>query len=282
MTEKANPVLHYFLNIVQRRIFDKVGHTWWGYVIAAVNRRKGSSSPIRIVSIGSGPAGWEMKIAQKFNVNYEFECIDINENMMALGKEQAFSHNLNFKFILQDINELSLPTNYYDVVMAHASLHHMINHEHVAKEINKSMRNDGEFVVFDAIPRNGLKMWDDTIEVANRLWSLIPLKYRYDAVNKSTEYFETLPNKDLSVDGFECIRSQDLYPVLKQNFKTKIEVPAYYFARRFFEDPFANNYDIIKNPFDKAVADTVIRMEDELAKSYNLKPECIFMVLEKC
>jgi len=84
----------------------------------------------------------------------------------------------------------------------------------------------------------------------------------------------------LSKDGFECVRSQDLYPVLKDKFKIKIEVPGFSFARRFVDKRFGCNYDM-NNPFDKATVDTIIRLDEEFTSEYHLKPESIFLVLEK-
>ena len=48
------------------------------------------------------------------------------------------------------------------------------------------------------------------------------------------------------------------------------------FARRFVEDPFGYNYDTKNNPFDKAILNTIIRLDEEYTHSNNLKPEICF------
>ena len=53
------------------------------------------------------------------------------------------------------------------------------------------------------------------------------------------------------------------------------------FAQRFAEDPFGYNYDTKNNPFNKAVLDTIIRLDEEYTRSNNLKPETVLLVLEK-
>jgi len=278
LTEKTPSALSYLLHRFQLRVQERVGLTVWDYVISAVNRKlkeASDSKVVKILSIGSGPGGTEISMARQFiNSYYDMECMDINENLLSMGQTNADEQHLKLRFILQDINSISLPTDYYDVIFAHASLHHMINHEHITTEIKNSMKNDAEFIVYDVITRNGMRMWDDTREIANKVFSLLPSKYRHYLC-------DNLPDRDLSTIGFECIRSQDLYPILKKSFKVKLEVEGYCFARRFFDSGFGDNYNIESNPFDKAIVDTIIRLDEEYAVNLHLKPESVFLVLER-
>jgi len=284
LTEKENSGIKYLQHCMQEKIKQIVGQYVWDYMISSVNEKaeKNYPSPVKILSIGSGPGGAEMYMAEKFLSNYYFECIDINKEMLSLGQKKASSSGLKMKFIQQDVNQLSLPANTYDIVFAHASLHHIMDHEHVCTEIKKAMKNDSEFIVFDIIAKNGNQMWDETKKIANELWSDLPAKYRYDSTqSEDKKIIESLPDIDASDYGFECIRSQDLYPVLKQNFKTKIEVSGFSFARRFVESPFGENYDVENNSEDKLQLDKILELDEEYTKSLNLKPESVFLVLKK-
>jgi ubiquinone/menaquinone biosynthesis C-methylase UbiE len=253
-------------------------------VVSVVNNKIkwDTSGPVKILSLGSGPGGAEINMAHKFvDSNYDMECIDLNENLLSMGQTKADKEGLKLKFIQQDINSISLSADNYDVIFAHAALHHMVNLEHILSEINKSMKNNGEFIVYDIIARNGMRMWDETREIANKVFSLLPSKYRYYSLARNQQkYLAELPDRDLSTTGFECIRSQDLYPILKKSFKVKLEVEGFCFARRFFDHGFGDNYDIDRNPFDKAIADTIIRLDEEYESLHHLKPESIFLVLE--
>jgi hypothetical protein len=77
-------------------------------------------------------------------------------------------------------------------------------------------------------------------ETLQTKFSLLPLKYRRYSLTGSKEdiYLNELPDKDLSTIGFECISSQDLYPILKESFKVKLEVEGFCFARRFLDHGF--------------------------------------------
>jgi len=280
LTEKSTPALAYFLKAFQKRVKKKTGNTVGGNVIDAVNEKTKSNS-VRILSVGSGPGGTEMNLAKKFTVKYNMECIDINEQSLSLGQKKAVADGLNIKFSQQDINKLSLKEEWYDIVFAHASLHHMIKHEHIADEIKKSMKSDGLYFIHEPIPRNGLRLWDETKKIAEKIWIQLPEKFKRDCIDKDKhEIVAELPDRNLSKDGFECIRSQDLYPILKEKFRVRNEVKGFSFARRFVDTRFGCNYDL-NNPFDKAIVDTIIALDEEYSEKYNLKPEAIFMILEK-
>jgi len=283
LVEISNPALSYILTYFKdKKVKEQTGLTIHQHIIENVNNKGKSNQHVKILSLGCGPGGWELGLSAKFQVDYHMDCIDINEKSLALGQKKAESLGRKFKFIQQDINKLILPSEEYDIVLAHAALHHMINHEHIAKEVKKSMKSDGRFIVHEPIPRNGMLMWDKTKEVANNIWSFIPEKFKYDCVNKKhkKKFLNSLPAEDLSKSGFECIRSQDLYPILKENFIIEIEVFGFSFARRFFGRRFGCNYDM-KNRVHKAIVDLVIKLDESYIIIDKLKPEQIFLILKK-
>jgi len=234
------------------------------------------------LSLGSGPAGTEINMAKKFVVNYSMDCVDINTNLLEQGKKEAEAQHLKMQFIQKDINEIELLPKQYDVVFAHAALHHMINHEHIAEEVKKSMKDDAEFIVYEVIPKNGMGLWDETRKVVNELLPLLPFKYRKsNPVEKGVEFHDSFPEMNTSKKSMECIRSEELYPVLKKFFKIKHEVQGFSFARRFVDHPFRRNYQPKDNPIDKAILDLIIKLDEVHTLSYNLKPEIIFLALKK-
>jgi len=286
LVEKTSSGLEYVLSKFQERVKKNTGQNVWEHVATNVNEKiKNSSKPVRMLSIGSGPGGAEMMIAKNFVGEYLMDCLDINDESISIGQKKANALNLNLKFIQQDINKLSLSSEIYDVVFAHASLHHMLNHEHIAKEIKKAMKANGVYLIYDIIVRNGMLIWDETKPIISSIFSLLPKKYKLNQYAKMKmkmkEYLSSMPDLDVSKTGFECIRSEEVYPTLKQNFITKIEVPGFSFARRFVDHPFEYNYDVENNPFDKAVLDTIIELDEKFTESHKLKPESVFLVLEK-
>ena len=283
LTEKGSEARAYLLNYFKNKKVKKhTGLTIKENILKIINSKCKSNNSVKILSLGCGPGGWELNLAKNFNVNFTMDCIDINNKLLCLGQQKAESLGFKFNFFQQDINKLKLPNEEYDVVLAHASLHHMINHEHISNEVKNSLKEDGYFIVQEPIPRNGLLMWDDTKKIANEIWSIIPSKYKYDCIDKKNKdkFLFHLPEIDQSRMGFECIRSEDLYPILKENFKIITQVFGFSFARRFVDTRFGCNYDI-QDERDKTIIDLVIKLDEVYTKANNLKPESVFLIMNK-
>lgn len=275
LTEPANAALHYLLDHFQQKVRERIGMDVWDYVVAAVNRRPGC----QLLSLGSGPCGAEIGMAQRFTGNYRVDCTDINSDLLTKGKEKAQSLGLSFRFICQDINLLSLPEHSYDVVFAHAALHHFVALEDIFRQVKRALKPDGEFILYEVIPRNGMLMWPETNEVVQRLWKSLPDRLKYEHPGSPPEFRPERPNRDCSVEGFECIRSQDIYPLIKKMFRTRIEVQGFAFARRFLDNDFGPNYSLASHE-DRALIELLIELDDVYLESGKLKPETIFMVLD--
>jgi SAM-dependent methyltransferase len=275
LTEPANPALAYLLDRFQQNVRDQIGVDVWEYVVREVNRRPDCA----ILSLGSGPCGAEISLAKRFRGRYSFDCTDINPQLLVKGKEKALSLGLSFRFVAQDVNVVVLPERSYDIVFAHAAVHHFMALEHIFGQIKRALKPGGQFILYEVIPRNGMLMWPETNEVVQGLWKLLPDRFKYEHPWMPPEFRAERPDRDASVDGFECIRSQEIYPLAKKMFRTRIEVPGFVFARRFVDNDFGPNYDLSR-PEDRAVIDLIIEMDRLYLKQGLLKPESIFMVLE--
>ena len=70
-------------------------------------------------------------------------CADVNEmNRLKDDKINTIQGDLNF---------VELPTNTYDFILCHGILHHLINLEHILYQINKSLKPNGLFLVYEYI-----------------------------------------------------------------------------------------------------------------------------------
>jgi ubiquinone/menaquinone biosynthesis C-methylase UbiE len=237
-----------------------------------------------MVSIGSGPGALEMEIARHLenqNLEYKIICMDINPNVLALGRERAESEGLKMSFIEKDINELTLEENYYDLIMCHASLHHLINLEHIYYEMNRSLVSDGKVVVLDIATRNGYLMWEETYKVVQDIWKVLPEKFKYNHTSYSEKRLEaTYENRDYTGDSMECIRSQDVLPLLNEYFVCQTFVPFTSISRRFLDTMYGPNYDITQE-LDRAVMEFIWQLDNYYISNNILKPETFFGVYTK-
>ena len=68
---------------------------------------------------------------------------------------------LGVEFEKADLNTVLLPENEFDILFCHASPHHVLKIEAVARQIRKTMRENGELVVAGILTRDGNLTWPE-------------------------------------------------------------------------------------------------------------------------
>jgi SAM-dependent methyltransferase len=273
LVEDVTSALSYSHDAFHAKIRRALGKGPWDYIVDEVNSRPGAS----VLSIGSGPCGLEISLAKRFTGKYDLTCLDLNEALLSMGKAKAESEGIEIKTLEQDANFLKLPQN-YDVILAHASLHHFIEFEHIFQELHDHLNPEGVFIAFEHVPRNGMLLWPQTRELVDRLFAVLPVRYRRERTSEGTIVHSHFPVLDCSVGGFECIRSEDIVPLLERFFQVKAEVPGHAFTRRFVDGAFGENYDLSREE-DRLILDLLIEFDDVLTSRSMLRAESVFMVL---
>jgi hypothetical protein len=77
--------------------------------------------------------------------------------------------------------------------------------------------------------------------------------------------------------GMECIRSQDILPLLRSNFTEQYYVPYFSMSRRFFDCVYGSNYDLT-NPLHRAAFDWIWELDCHYIETGKLRPETVFGV----
>lgn len=245
-----------------------------------VGRYHKNKKKVSVLGLGSGPCGNELDgiapILTQNGCEMELVCIDINEAVLRQAEREAAKRDIPFTAIIGDANRLSLEANTFDVIVAYAALHHFVELDHITKEINKALTNDGVFVTVDIPTRNGYRMWDETYEVVNHIWKVLPPRFKIDHTGYAEpKYVETYENVDYSSSSFECINSEAIVPSLRRNLNEISFVPALSMARRLFDTKFGPNYNL-DLPLDKSIFDVVIALDSHYIDSDILKPETFF------
>ena len=114
---------------------------------------------VRMLSLGSGPGGLEISCAEVSPA--QIVCIDVNEELLEIGRARAAEVGVTIRFEQGDLNTIDLPPTAYDIVFCHASLHHVIELERLGDQIRRTLRSDGELLVVDVITDNGYRMWPE-------------------------------------------------------------------------------------------------------------------------
>lgn len=253
------------------------GYSEAEYLINFINSRPHT----RMLSLGSGPCGFELFVAENVTSSYEIMCTDLNPQLIEMGLERARQRNLNLVGQAIDLNKIWLEAESFDLIFAHASLHHLIAFEHIFEQINKALRPDGEFVTVDITGPNGFVMWPKTAAVVDSLFQCLPDRYkhnhtRFPTVTLTPHY----DDRSTADEGFECIRTQDLLNLMASSFQPKYYVPLFSLMRRFFDTMYGPNYDFAREQ-DNRIFDTIRSLDENLLDTEMLRPETFFAVLKR-
>ena len=245
-----------------------------GFIDYCVDSCKGKNGKLKVLSLGSGPCPMELNhLMPRLAKNSELTGLDINEDVLKIAEKKAGEKEIKFSYIVQDINKLSLVESSFDLIICYASLHHFLQLDLIAWEINKALKPDGEFVTVDICSRNGYLLWEENKSLVDSLFSALPEQYRLNYYTKKAD--SVFQDKDYSLNSFECINSEAIVPALEKKLSTKHFIPMTGISRRFFDHMYGYNFDLGRN-FDRAFVDMVLALDDIYISSRKLKPETFF------
>ena len=249
----------------------------------ARKHRPSSGRHFVFLSIGAGNCDMEISVAKelitKGFTDFHIECLEINEVMLERGRklaeQQAISDHL--AFIPADFNTW-VARKQYDGIMANQSLHHVLNLEHLLREIKNSLGDSALFVISDIIGRNGHMRWPEAMKIIDELWQELPDSHKFN--HALQRYEPTYENWDCSVEGFEGIRAQDILPLLIKEFEFEIFVPFGNVIDIFVDRAFGHNFDP-SSRLDCAFIDRVHAIDEDGIKSGKLTPTHLIAVMSK-
>ena len=271
--EPAPPVWDEMQRRVAGLIRRATGHDLPGYVASRLAARK---QP-RMISLGSGAGGVELAIARQAR-HAQIVCLDLNRELLEMARRAAQQEGLNIEVQQADLNLVELPERAFDLVFCHASLHHVLELEHVVEQIRRTLRPGGELVIVEIVTRNGYRMWPETRRVAQAIFRTLPERYRVN----HTAYPEPRIDQriwewDTRATGMECLRSEEIVTVLSRRLETVHLVPHFSLCRRFFDTMYGPNYDL-ERPLDRAIADWIWELDRYYLESGRLEGETVFGV----
>jgi SAM-dependent methyltransferase len=231
----------------------------------------------RLLSLGCGAGGIELGFASAVP-SAEIVGLDINEELLELGRHEAASRGLNVTFETADLNVVQLEPRSFDVVWCHASLHHLVELEHVCDQIGRSLRQGGDLIVRDVCTPNGYGLWPETRPIVRALFAALPERLRLNHTGYAEPRVDDeLWEADTSASGMECIRSEEIIDVLDASFERVAYVPVLSIARRFLDTMYGPNYDL-DAPLDRALVDAIWELDCHYIARGVLRPDTFFGV----
>ena len=165
----------------------------------------------RILSLGCGYGGVELEIAQSLKSAYEITAVDLNPGILAKARSEAKAKKLNIRFLSLDVNFVEINENSFDLIIAHASLHHFLNLEHVFSQIHRGLKDHGRLIVQDIIGKTQVLFWKQNVDFAIDLVQKMPPKY--------SAGIDLPPYSEPSIQiGMEGIRQEEIESLLSDYF----------------------------------------------------------------
>lgn len=283
------PIFHYWSNKYLRPQFEALGFAspkafMCQKVLAHAKHASQPAGSIKLISLASGRAELEIEMAEMLfdaGVSFEIVCVDINKSMSADAmqsiKDKQYASA--FSFLVQDVVDVDLGHDVFDVVVLNQCLHHFSALEDVFEIIKNITKKDGIVVTNDVIGRNGHQLWPEVDVHLQKYWQNLPERLRKDkALGGHAPHYV---DHDHSGIGFEGIRAQDVLPLLCQHFYFESFVVYGALVIPVVDRRFGWNYEC-DNEHDLQLIDELATLEMALLERGDVKPTQILacMMLE--
>ncbi|HET7178019.1 MAG TPA: methyltransferase domain-containing protein [Solirubrobacterales bacterium] len=234
----------------------------------------------RLLSLGCGYGGMEIECARRLGGRYELLALDLNEDLFGRARDEAAREGLHVQLQALDLNFVELAESSFDVVFAHASLHHLLNFEHLFAQVHRALRPDGRFVVLDIIGKTQVLFWPENVRFAAELVAKMPERYR---AGLATEPGALFPGylEGAEQQGMEGIRQGELEEQIERFFRPLSAFKYNSFVRLICTHPtIAPRFDPDLAE-DRDYLDSLFRLDLEQVRSEALRPTEMFAVYEK-
>jgi len=210
----------------------------------------------------------------------EIVVMDIAKGLLAkqeaLAREEGFSH---IKYVREDFNSFKLKENYFDLIFARGTVHHIDNLEHFFLHVQRSLTTDGLFVMREYVGPKRIQFTDDQLQITNALLQLLPQKYRMlpDGTVKD-EQVRPSSEELISIDPSESIRSDELMDVMKKYLETVLFSP----TGGTILHPLLSgiSYNFEKDDEGRRLLRALIELEKAFISSSLLPSDYVFVVAE--
>ena len=181
------------------------------------------SKPIKALSVGCG-FGIIERTLRRQDFCQNIHGVDVAENAIESARKTAHAEGLDgLSYEVADLNTAKFPSETYDVVYAHAALHHIFQLEHVLDEIKQTLKPGGLFVVYEYIGPSQMQFPRRDLELADIFLKVIPERYR--KVQKrggiKKEAFRSSLDSMNSSDPSEGIRASEIVPLIASRFEIR-------------------------------------------------------------
>ena len=268
-------------NQAWNRWYEFLAATWqtdFGTEIVKAARR--AEEP-RLLSLGCGYGGMEIACARRLEGGpYEILALDVNENLFRSARAEVARLGLHLEFQAIDLNFVELEPSSYDVVFAHASLHHLLNFEYLFGQVHGALKDQGRLIVLDIIGQTQILFWPENVRFACEQVARMPERYRKGLPADAKTLFPGYID-GAAQEGMEGIRQEELEEQLGRYFQPLKRHKYNSFVRLLCTHPtIAPSFDLSRAE-DREYLETLFRLDLEQIAKGSLRATELFAVYEK-
>ena len=231
----------------------------------------------RSLDLGCGAGDRSLTVFQAGSSSF-IEGIDVSEDRIAEAERRRQAIGAPGKFIVGDINTISLPANQYDLIFSGHSFHHFLKLEHVMQQVHDALTPNGLFILEEFVGPTQFQWTDEQMQVVKSLMALAPERFRMLrwGARKDLES-RPAPADVVAVSPFESIRSAEIFPLFKEYFQVDHAKSLGGTLQHLFYNGIAHNFredDEAANRYVQAL----IEIEDSLINSQFLPADFMLLV----
>jgi len=181
------------------------------------------AKPIKALSVGCG-FGVIERTLRRHDFCQLIHGVDVAENAIESARKTAQTEGLDgLSYEVADLNTAKFPSETYDVVYAHASLHHIFQLEHILDEIKQTLKPGGLLIAYEYIGPSQMQFPRRDLELADVFLNAIPERYRKFQKRRGIkkEAFRASLETMNSSDPSEGIRASDIVPLIASRFEIR-------------------------------------------------------------
>jgi len=179
--------------------------------------------PVKALSLGCG-FGVIERVLRRHNYCQFVHGVDVAQGAVEGARKAAQDEGLDgLTYEVADLNAATFPNKTYDVVYAHAALHHVFHLEHLLDQTRQTLKPGGLFVVYEYIGPSQMQFPRRDLELADVFLNAIPEHYRRMRGLKclKKEALRLSLDQMKSSDPSESIRASEIVPLVASRFEVR-------------------------------------------------------------
>jgi 2-polyprenyl-3-methyl-5-hydroxy-6-metoxy-1,4-benzoquinol methylase len=180
--------------------------------------RRSGVTPERGLSLACG-SGRAERNAMAAGICTSFHGVDLAEDAVEEARNVAKRDGLDITYSVDDLNSITLEPDSFDLVITQSCLHHVLQLEHLADEIHRTLKPGGVLWIQDYVGETQMQYSDERMEIANAILSLLPEKLHTSRATGTVRRTIKRPTPGKDISPFEAIRSAEIMPIFLERFE---------------------------------------------------------------